>query len=42
VLKVEGLALRDVRDGSVQLLAVVDADDPEAPSVQLDLRVVLG
>ena len=42
VQKVEGLAVRGVGDGSVQLLAVVDADDPEAPSVQLDLRVVLG
>ena len=42
VQKVEGLAVRGVGGESVQLLAVVDADDPEAPSVQLDLRVVLG
>jgi hypothetical protein len=42
VQKVEGLALRGLRDGAVHLLAVVDADDPEVPSVQLDLRVDLG
>ncbi|WP_138758951.1 DUF6910 family protein [Modestobacter altitudinis] len=42
VQKVEGLALRGARDGAVHLLGVVDADDPEAPSVQLDLRVDLG
>ncbi len=41
VQKVEGLALREPSGGAVHLLAVVDADDPDAPSVQLDLRVVL-
>jgi hypothetical protein len=33
--KVEGLALR----GPASFLAVVDADDPEAPSAQLELRL---
>jgi hypothetical protein len=42
VAKVEGLALREVRDGEVHLLAVVDADDPDRPSSELDRRVVLG
>ncbi|MGY2065270.1 DUF6910 family protein [Blastococcus sp. SYSU DS0619] len=42
VHKVEGLALRDVGDGVVRLLAVVDDDDPAAPSAALDLRVELG
>ena len=42
VHKVEGLALRDVRDGQVHLLAVVDDDDPEKPSSEIDLRVTLG
>ena len=41
VHKVEGLALREARDGEVRLLAVVDADDPRTPSVQLSLRVEL-
>ncbi len=41
VHKVEGLALRGVRDGEVRLLAVVDADDPEVPSAELELRVRL-
>jgi hypothetical protein len=41
VHKVEGLALRSVRDGEVRLLAVVDADDPGAPSARLELRVRL-
>ena len=41
VLKIEGLALREVRDGRVYLLAVVDADDPDTPSAELELRVVL-
>jgi hypothetical protein len=42
VHKVEGLALREVRDGRVLLLAVVDDDDPSAPSAEIDLRVVLA
>lgn len=42
VHKVEGLALRAVEGGTVHLLAVVDDDDPDAPSVELDLRVQLG
>ena len=41
VPKVEGLALRDVRGGEVHLLAVVDADDPDVPSAELELRAVL-
>ncbi|MGK5113869.1 MULTISPECIES: DUF6910 family protein [unclassified Geodermatophilus] len=41
VLKVEGLALRAVEDGEVHLLAVVDADDPAAASVELALRARL-
>ncbi|MEX5718853.1 DUF6910 family protein [Geodermatophilus maliterrae] len=41
VHKVEGLALRDVRGGEAHLLAVVDADDAGAPSVELELRAVL-
>jgi hypothetical protein len=41
VHKIEGLALREVRDGDVHLLAVVDADEPDAPSAELELRVVL-
>ena len=41
VVKVEGLALRDVRDGVVHLLAVVDDDDPDVPSAEIDLRVML-
>lgn len=41
VHKVEGLALRGVRGGEIRLLAVVDNDDPEVPSAELDLRAVL-
>jgi hypothetical protein len=41
VHKVEGLALRAVRDGVVHLLAVVDDDDPDAPSTEIELRAVL-
>ena len=41
VHKVEGLALREVRGGEVRLLAVVDADDPDVPSAELELRAVL-
>ncbi len=41
VAKVEGLALRDVRGGEVQLLAVVDDDDPTRPSASLSIRAVL-
>ena len=42
VHKVEGLALRDVRGAEIRLLAVVDADDPETPSAEIDLRAVLA
>nr|WP_239522357.1 hypothetical protein [Geodermatophilus sabuli] len=42
VHKIEGLALRGSYAGRVDLRAVVDADDPAAPSVELDLRVDLG
>jgi hypothetical protein len=38
VHKVEGLALREVRNGEVHLLAVVDDDDPTVPSAEVDLR----
>ena len=41
VHKVEGLALREVGDGTVHLLAVVDDDDPARPSAELELRAVL-
>jgi hypothetical protein len=41
VHKVEGLALRGFRGGRVSLLAVVDDDDPDAPSSELDLAVEL-
>jgi hypothetical protein len=41
VHKIEGLALREVRGAEVRLLAVVDADDPTAPSAELELRAVL-
>ena len=41
VHKIEGLALREVRDGAVHLLAVVDDDDPTRPSAVLHLRAVL-
>jgi hypothetical protein len=42
VHKVEGLALRAVRDDQVHLLAVVDDDDPTTPSAELVLRVDLA
>jgi hypothetical protein len=42
VPKVEGLAVRSVRDGVVHLLAVVDDDDPTRPSTALELHVDLG
>ena len=42
VHKVEGMALSDVRGDEIHVLAVVDVDDPETPSAELDLRVVLG
>ena len=41
VPKVEGLALRAARDGEVDLLAVVDDDDPTRPSTALELQVQL-
>ncbi|SDE83260.1 hypothetical protein SAMN05660485_01781 [Blastococcus fimeti] len=41
VHKIEGLALRVVEGRSVHLLAVVDDDDPDAPSAELDLRLEL-
>jgi hypothetical protein len=37
--KVEGLGLDDVRTGGLSLVAVVDADDPLLPSVELAVRV---
>jgi hypothetical protein len=42
VAKVEGLALRRLDGDRVDLLAVVDADDPELPSPQVELSVTLG
>ncbi|MBW3628879.1 MAG: hypothetical protein KY464_06235, partial [Gemmatimonadetes bacterium] len=39
VLKVEGLALRSADETGLELLAVVDADDPDEPSAALVLRV---
>jgi hypothetical protein len=39
VYKVEGLGLREVRDDGLSLIAVVDADDPLVPSVELAVRV---
>ena len=39
VQKVEGLGVLELLDDGVRLLAVVDADDPQAPSVELVLRV---
>ncbi|TFV64524.1 hypothetical protein E4P41_01225 [Geodermatophilus sp. DF01-2] len=42
VPKVEGLALRAVHGEEVQLLAVVDDDDPTRPSTALELRAELG
>lgn len=41
VLKVEGLAVRSTHATGVDLLAVVDADDPQEPSVALVLRVTV-
>jgi hypothetical protein len=41
VAKVEGLALRSSGGGRADLLAVVDADDPAAPSLLLQLTVDL-
>ena len=41
VHKVEGLALREIGDGEVHLLAVGDVDDPATPSAAIDLRVEL-
>ncbi|HEX8343319.1 MAG TPA: hypothetical protein VF657_01065 [Actinoplanes sp.] len=37
--KVEGLAVSEVPDHGLRLMAVVDADDPDAASTQLILRV---
>lgn len=42
VVKVEGLALRGTDGAAVHLVAVVDADDPELPSPQVDLTVTPG
>jgi hypothetical protein len=39
VHKIEGLGLREVHDDGVRLVAVVDADDPLVPSLQLSIRV---
>jgi hypothetical protein len=39
VLKVEGLAPRDVRRNGLEVLAVVDVDDPDTPSTALVLDV---
>lgn len=41
VLKIEGLAVQDVRDRHVGLYAVTDVDDPEAASWAATLRVRL-
>jgi uncharacterized protein DUF6910 len=41
VHKVEGLALRDVGDAEVRLLAVVDDDDPHTASAEIELHVRL-
>jgi hypothetical protein len=41
VHKIEGLALREMTDGQVHLLAVVDDDDPEKPSACIELRADL-
>jgi hypothetical protein len=41
VPKVEGLGLVDVRGAVVRLRAVVDDDDPDVPSTELDLRIEL-
>lgn len=40
VQKIEGLALHNADREGVQLLAVVDADDPDIPSTLLHLRVL--
>jgi Family of unknown function (DUF6910) len=40
VAKVEGLALAGRRDGRIDLVAVVDADDPAIPSMLLELSLV--
>jgi hypothetical protein len=37
--KVEGLALCEAGDRGARVIAVVDADDPGAASVRLDLRL---
>lgn len=37
--KVEGLGVLELTPGGARLLAVVDADDPHAPSLELHLRV---
>ena len=42
VLKVEGLGLVREADGVLDLVAVVDADDPALPSTMLGLRVELA
>ena len=39
VAKLEGLALVGHRDDLLDLVAVVDADDPEVPSLLLELVV---
>lgn len=41
VAKVEGLALLGYRDDVLDVVAVVDADDPELPSLLLELAVTL-
>ncbi|HJX45414.1 MAG TPA: hypothetical protein VJ352_17225 [Geodermatophilus sp.] len=42
VVKIEGLALQGTGGGTVRLVAVVDEDDAELPSLQADLVVGLG
>lgn len=39
--KIEGLALRGAGADEIHLVAVVDADDPTAPSSEIGLRVAL-
>jgi hypothetical protein len=41
VAKLEGLALVAERDGVLDLVAVIDADDPEVPSLLLELELSL-
>jgi hypothetical protein len=41
VAKVEGLTLLEATGGACRLLAVVDADDPDHPSLALTLAVVV-